>query len=58
MIALTCALITGAILSLLIPSTRSIGIGCVTILTFLFPIPMTILVVIGMGLFLYSKKIF
>ena len=56
MIDLTCALITGATLSLLFANTRGIGIICVAILTFQFPIPMVIMVLIGVGLFFNYKK--
>ena len=56
MIELTSALITGSILSMLFPTTRTIGIICVAALTFLFPIPMVIVVIFGVGCFLYSKK--
>ena len=55
MIALTCALITGSILSMLFANTRIIGIICVTVLTFLYPIPMVIVVLFGVGTYLYKK---
>jgi len=51
MIALTCALCTAAILSMLFTATRSIGILCVTLLCILYPLPVTILVLIGIGLY-------
>lgn len=52
---LIAALITGAILSMLFSNTRNIGILCVAVLTFLFPIPMVILVLFGVGTYLYRK---
>ena len=52
---LIAALITGAILSMLFSNTRNIGILCVAVLTFLFPIPMVILVLFGVGTYLYKK---
>lgn len=54
---LIAALITGATLSMLFSNTRNIGILCVAVLTFLFPVPMMILVLFGVGTYLY-KKIF
>jgi hypothetical protein len=39
MVELTSALITGSILSILFANTRIIGIICVAVLTFLYPIP-------------------
>jgi hypothetical protein len=55
MVELTSALITGSILSMLFPNTRTIGIICVAVLTFLYPIPAVIVVLIGMGFYLYKK---
>ena len=52
---LIAALITGAILSMLFSNTRNIGILCVAVLTFLFPIPMVIVVLFGVGTYLYKK---
>ena len=52
---LIAALITGAILSMLFSNTRNIGILCVAVLTFLFPIPMVIVVLLGVGTYLYRK---
>jgi hypothetical protein len=52
---LIAALVTGAILSMLFSNTRNIGILCVAVLTFLFPIPMVILVLLGVGTYLYKK---
>ena len=52
---LIAALVTGAILSMLFSNTRNIGILCVAVLTFLFPIPMVILVLLGVGTYLYRK---
>jgi hypothetical protein len=55
MIELTSALITGSILSMLFSNTRTVGIICVAVLTFLYPIPMVIVVLFGVGTFLYKK---
>ena len=52
---LIAALVTGATLSMLFSNTRNIGILCVAVLTFLFPIPMVILVLFGGGTYLYRK---
>ena len=42
-------LITGAALAILFSNTRNVGIVCVAILTFLFPFPMLIIVLFGVG---------
>ena len=55
MIEHTSALITGSILSMLFPNTRTIGIICVAVLTFLYPIPMVIVVLFGIGTYIYKK---
>ena len=52
---LIAALITGATLAMLFSNTRNIGILCVAVLTFLFPIPMVIVVLFGVGTYLYRK---
>jgi len=52
---LIAALITGATLAMLFPNTRTVGILCVAALTFLFPIPMLIVVLLGVGTYLYRK---
>ncbi len=50
MIPLTCALVTAAALCMLIPSTRSMGVIFVTALCFLYPIPVTVvLILIGIA---------
>jgi hypothetical protein len=55
MIALTCALVTAAVLCMLIPSTRNLGVIFVTVLCFLYPIPVTlILISIGMAYYWYK----
>jgi hypothetical protein len=54
---MTCALITAAVLSLLFRSTQGIGIICVTVLTFLYPITVMILVVIGIAIYFYWKRL-
>jgi len=56
MIPVICALITGAILSMPFANTRIIGIICVTVLTFLYPIPMVIAVLFGVGFFYYRRR--
>lgn len=55
MIALTCALITAAVLSMCFPQTRSIGIICVTVLCFLYPIPVISVLILG-GIVYYLKN--
>jgi len=57
MIALTCALVTASILCMLFASTRSIGVLCVTLLCFLYPIPVT-LTLIGIGIIYYKRRMF
>ena len=52
---LVAALTTGATLAMLFPNTRAVGILCVAALTFLFPIPMLIIVLFGVGCYLYKK---
>ena len=49
------ALIVGSILSMLFSNTRTVGIICVAVLTFLYPIPMVIVVLFGVGSYLYNK---
>ena len=49
------ALIVGSILSMLFSNTRTVGIICVAVLTFLYPIPMVIAVLFGVGAYLYKK---
>ena len=56
MIELTSALITGSVLSMLFPTTRTIGIICVAVLTFLYPIPSVIVVLFGVGTYIFYKK--
>ena len=58
MIELTCALITGAILSMFFPNTRIIGIISIVVLTFLYPIPTVIVVLVGDGCIFLQKSIF
>lgn len=55
MVALTCALTTAAVLSMCFPQTRSIGIVCVTALCFMYPIPVS-LILIGGGIIYYVKR--
>ena len=49
MIAMTCALVTAAVLCMFIPSTRNMGVVFVTVLCFLYPVPV-ILVLVGLGI--------
>jgi len=57
MIALTCALVTAAVLCMLFASTRNMGVIFVTILCFLYPIPVT-LALIGIGIIYYKRRMF
>lgn len=52
---IVCALVTGSILAMLFSNTRTVGIICIAVLTFLFPIPMVIIVLFGVGVYLYKK---
>jgi len=52
---IVCALITGGTLAMLFPNTRTVGNICIAVLTFLFPIPMLIAVVLGFGIYCYKK---
>lgn len=54
MIALTCALVTAGILSMFFANTRCIGIICITVLCFLYPIPV-ISSLVAAGIFYYFK---
>ena len=54
---LICSLIVGSSLALMFSNTRTIGIICIVVLTFLFPIPMLIVVLFGVCTYFY-KKIF
>ena len=53
---LIAALITAATLAMLFPNTRNVGIICVATLTFLFPTPMLIVVMFGVGSYIFFKK--
>jgi hypothetical protein len=56
-ISLTCALVTAAVLSMFFRATQGIGIICITILTFLYPIPAMIVVAIGIAVyFIYLRR--
>nr|WP_321464594.1 hypothetical protein [uncultured Desulfobulbus sp.] len=55
-VSLTCALITAAVLSMFFRSTQGIGIICITVLTFLYPIPAMVLVAVGIAIYFYSKR--
>ncbi|GAB6194382.1 hypothetical protein JCM39068_41350 [Desulfocastanea catecholica] len=55
MFSVTCALVTAAVLCMIIPSTRNLGVIFVTVLFFLYPIPVT-LILIGIGAVYYWRK--
>ena len=55
MVELTSALITGSILFRLFANTRTIGIICVAVLTFLYLIPMVIVVLFGVDTYVKKK---
>ena len=55
MFAITCALVTAAVLCMLIPSTRNLGVIFVTVLCFLYPIPVA-LILIAIGIAYYWQK--
>jgi len=52
-LSMTCALVTAAVLSMFFRSTQGIGIICITVLTFLYPIPVMVLAVIGIAVYFY-----
>jgi len=54
-LSLTCALVTAAVLSMFFRSTQGIGIICITVLTFLYPIPVMALAVIGIAVYFYWR---
>jgi len=54
-LSLTCALVTAAVLSMFFRSTQGIGIICITVLTFLYPIPVMVLAVIGIAVYFYWR---
>ncbi|ADW17193.1 hypothetical protein Despr_1021 [Desulfobulbus propionicus DSM 2032] len=54
-LSLTCALITAAVLSMFFRSTQGIGIICITVLAFLYPIPVMVLATIGIAVYFYWK---
>jgi len=54
-LSLTCALVTAAVLSMFFRSTQGIGIICITVLTFLYPIPVMALAVIGIAAYFYWR---
>jgi hypothetical protein len=56
MISMTCALVTAAVLCMVIPSTRNLGVIFVTVLCFLYPIPVT-LILLGLGIAYYKWRL-
>jgi len=54
-LSLTCALVTAAVLSMFFRSTQGIGIICITVLTFLYPIPVMVLAAIGIAVYFYWR---
>lgn len=55
-ISITCALVTASVLSLLFNSTRSVGILCVSALSYLYPYVVLPLVIIGLAIYLLNKR--
>ena len=49
------ALITGAALAMMFPTTRNMGILATSALAFLYPVPVMIVVLITVSIFLYKK---
>ena len=49
------ALITGAVLSMLFPTTRNLGILATAALAFMYPVPVLIVVLITATIFVYKK---
>ena len=49
------ALITGAILSMIFPTTRNMGILATSALAFMYPLPVMIIVLITATIFVYKK---
>jgi len=49
------ALITGAVLAMMFPTTRNMGIIATSALAFPYPVPMMIVVLIAVSVFLYKK---
>jgi len=54
-LSLTCALVTAAVLSMFFRSTQGIGIICITVLAFLYPIPVMALAAIGIAVYFYWR---
>ena len=54
---LSC-LIVGTVLALSVPGSKSIGILASSILTYFYPIPMLIVVLLGVGTYFYRKVFF
>lgn len=49
------ALITGAVLAMMFPTTRNIGILASSALAFLYPGPMMAVLLVAVSIFLYKK---
>lgn len=49
------ALITGAVLAMMFPNTRNMGIIATSALAFLYPGPLMIVLFITVSIFLYKK---
>ena len=49
------ALITGAVLSMIFPTTRNMGILATSALAFMYPLPVMVIVLITATIFVYKK---
>ena len=49
------ALITGSVLAMMFSNTRNMGIIATSVLAFLYPVPVMIVVLIAVSIFLYKK---
>ena len=49
------ALITGSVLAMMFSNTRNMGIIAISVLTFLYPKPMLVVVLITATVFVYKK---
>ena len=49
------ALITGAVLAMLFPNTRNMGIIATSALAFMYPVPVLVVVLITAIVFVYKK---
>ena len=49
------ALITGSVLAMMFSNTRNMGIIATSVLAFLYPVPVMVVVLIAASIFLYKK---